>query len=138
MAFIILLQTYSKIFHSLLLSVCKKINLKFLKFGINMVLQTHYHLVLPSAIKLSLLRSSYITHLISFYRDGNTFSKYSMPVSENLPPLHLPYVGVFIYFFFHFLFYFFKFYFIFKLYIIVLVLPNIKMNPPQVYMCSPT
>ena len=29
-------------------------------------------------------------------------------------------------------FYFFKFYFIFKLYIIVLVLPNIKMNPPQV------
>ena len=29
---------------------------------------------------------------------------------------------------------FFKFYFIFKLYIIVLVLPNIKMNPPQVYM----
>ena len=31
--------------------------------------------------------------------------------------------------------YFFNF--IFKLYIIVLVLPNIKMNPPQVYMCSP-
>ena len=33
---------------------------------------------------------------------------------------------------------FFKFYFIFKLYIIVLVLPHIKMNPPQVYMCSPS
>ena len=32
---------------------------------------------------------------------------------------------------------FFFFNFIFKLYIIVLVLPNIKMNPPQVYMCSP-
>ena len=32
-------------------------------------------------------------------------------------------------FFFKF---FFKFYFIFKLYKIVLVLPNIKMNPPQV------
>ena len=32
-------------------------------------------------------------------------------------------------------FVFFLFYFIFKLYIIVLVLPNIKMNPPQVYMC---
>ena len=30
------------------------------------------------------------------------------------------------------------FYFIFKLYIIVLVLPKIKMNPPQVYMCSPS
>ena len=40
------------------------------------------------------------------------------------------------------LFYFFitvfEFYFIFKLYITVLVLPNIKMNPPQVYMCSPS
>ena len=32
--------------------------------------------------------------------------------------------------------FFFKFYFIFKLYNIVLVLPNIEMNPPQVYMCS--
>ena len=32
----------------------------------------------------------------------------------------------------------FFFYFIFKLYIIVLVLPNIKMNPPQVYVCSPS
>ena len=31
---------------------------------------------------------------------------------------------------------FFKFYFIFKLYNIALVLPNIEMNPPQVYMCS--
>ena len=31
-----------------------------------------------------------------------------------------------------------KFYFIFKLYIIVLVLPSIKINPPQVYMCSPS
>ena len=55
---------------------------------------------------------------------------------------------VFVYdFFWHFdynvfecrsLWFFFKFYFIFKLYIIVLVLPNIKMNPPQVYMCSPS
>ena len=34
--------------------------------------------------------------------------------------------------------FFFKFYFIFKLYIIVLVLPNIKMNLPQIYMCSPS
>ena len=37
-----------------------------------------------------------------------------------------------------FLFACFKFYFIFKLYNIVLVLPNIEMNPPQVYMCSPS
>ena len=44
----------------------------------------------------------------------------------------------FIYFFLILNFFFFKFYFIFKLYIIVLVLPNIKMNPPQVYMCSPS
>ena len=35
-------------------------------------------------------------------------------------------------------FLFFKFYFIFKLYNIVLVLPNIKMNPPQVYIRSPS
>ena len=34
--------------------------------------------------------------------------------------------------------YFFLFYFIFKLYNIVLVLPNIEMNPPQVYLCSPS
>ena len=38
------------------------------------------------------------------------------------------------------IFVFFSFFsnFIFKLYIIVLVLPNIKMNPSQVYMCSPS
>ena len=35
-------------------------------------------------------------------------------------------------------FFFFSFYFIFKLYIIVLVLPNIKMNPSQVYPRSPS
>ena len=34
--------------------------------------------------------------------------------------------------------FFFLFFFIFKLYITVLDLPNIKMNPPQVYMCSPS
>ena len=34
--------------------------------------------------------------------------------------------------------FFFYFYFIFKLYNIVLVLPNIEMNLPQVYMCSPS
>ena len=39
------------------------------------------------------------------------------------------------YFSYGFLFFYF---FIFKLYIIVLVLPNIKMNPSQVYMCSPS
>ena len=32
-----------------------------------------------------------------------------------------------------FIFLFFKFYFIFKLYNIVLVLPNIEMNPPQTF-----
>ena len=33
---------------------------------------------------------------------------------------------------------FFLFFFIFKLYNIVLVLPNIEMNLPQVYLCSPS
>ena len=37
-----------------------------------------------------------------------------------------------------FYYYYYYFNFIFKLYIIVLVLQNIKMNPPQVYMCSPS
>ena len=40
-------------------------------------------------------------------------------------------------FFWHHFLFFLLFYFIFKLYSIVLVLPNIEMNPPQVYMCSP-
>ena len=31
--------------------------------------------------------------------------------------------------------FFFNLILFFKLYIVVLVLPNIKMNPPQVYMC---
>ena len=34
--------------------------------------------------------------------------------------------------------FFLLFYFIFELYNIVLVLPNIEMNPPQVYTCSPS
>ena len=46
--------------------------------------------------------------------------------------------GIFFFFFLMSFNFFFKFYFIFKLYNIVLVLPNIKMNPPQVYMCSPS
>jgi len=39
---------------------------------------------------------------------------------------------------FYFYLFIFKFYFIFKLYNIVLVLPNIEMNPPQVYPHSPS
>ena len=39
---------------------------------------------------------------------------------------------------FFFLSFFFNFYFIFKLYNIVLVLPNIEMNPPQLYPRSPS
>ena len=42
------------------------------------------------------------------------------------------------FFLFSFFCLFLKFYFIFKLYIIVLVLTNIKMNLPQVYMWSPS
>ena len=45
-------------------------------------------------------------------------------------------VFFFLYSFYLFIYLFFNF--IFKLYIIVLFLPNIKMNPPQAYMCSPS
>ena len=59
----------------------------------------------------------------------------------------IPSTAIFFFLFFQFLLYFLicnlcvffiLFYFIFKPYKIVLVLPNIKMNPPQVYMCSPS
>ena len=57
----------------------------------------------------------------------------------------MPLCVCFLFFFFFFFgiiiffsFFFFSFYFIFKLYVIVLALPNIKMNPSQVYMCSPS
>ena len=80
-----------------------------------------------------------------------TFSLSSITFMSVLPGINLmilstvpcpcPYWLSMFFFFLRNLFlfiYFFKFYFIFKLYIIVLVLPNIKMNPPQVYMCSPS
>ena len=53
-------------------------------------------------------------------------------------PLFLPCRQVHQYHFPQFRLCTFLFYFIFKLYNIVLVLPNIKMNPPQVYLCSPS
>ena len=58
--------------------------------------------------------------------------------THTLHPSYLSILQNWKFFFFFFLILFFKFYFIFKLYITVLVLPNIKMNPPQVYMCSPS
>ena len=56
----------------------------------------------------------------------------------NLKGIILSEISQGIFSFFFFWIFFFEFYFIFKLYIIVLVLPNIKMNPSQVYMCSPS
>ena len=53
-------------------------------------------------------------------------------------PLKELFFSFYYYYFFVIKSVFFKFYFIFKLYVSVLVLPNIKMNPPQVYMCSPS
>ena len=57
-------------------------------------------------------------------------------IKENLVLKNGFYRGITYYIFFQF--FFFKFYFIFKLYNIVLVLSNIEMNPPQVYLCSPS
>ena len=76
-----------------------------------------------------------------------------IPLLSFLPPGRIPKhnccsssgttAGIFLFICFNLLFFFFKwflkkFYFIFKLYVIVLVLSNIKMNLPQVYMCSPS
>ena len=80
------------------------------------------------------------------------FGKFSAIISSNIfsgpfslsspsgTPIMRMFVHLFFYFFLTFILfiYFLFFYFIFKLYIILLVLPNIKMNPPQVYMCSPS
>ena len=78
---------------------------------------------------------------LSFFLSLSPIPKAGRPQnSALLPPLVLstftPWhssLNSWLYFFFSFFFNF-----IFKLYIIVLVLPNIKMNPPQVYMCSPS
>ena len=50
----------------------------------------------------------------------------------------LHFLKFYLFIYFYLFFNFFKFYFIFKLYNIVLVLPNIEMNLPQVYMCFPS
>ena len=55
---------------------------------------------------------------------SSSFTPFTFPRGRDLTPADV------LFFFSDFFF----FYFIFKLYIIVLVLPNIKMNPPQVYM----
>ena len=76
--------------------------------------------------------------LLKCHLSGEVFSNYS---SSNTPCLVTIYFHTLLYFNSQYLWIieiFFKFYFIFKLYIIVLVLPNIKMNLPQVYMCSPS
>ena len=62
------------------------------------------------------------------------FVRYLLFVCELDLGTHFFFKNLFLFIFFPFLlFYYFIFNFIFKLYIIVLVLPNIKMNPSQVY-----
>ena len=78
-------------------------------------------------------RLSLFKMILSLYHDGNNSQAcHSTCCCQISGPT------CFVLFCFLFYFYFFKFYFIFNLYKIVLVLPNIKMNPPQVYMCSPS
>ena len=62
---------------------------------------------------------------------------FSVPLGKYVGVNLLDYIKC-LFFSFLFLGFFFKFYFIFKLYNIVLVLPYIKMNPPQAYTCSPS
>ena len=97
---------------------------------------THLSPVEIRVIFISLYRKADIpvTLIISFklWIIGHKYHK----LKSILVPLfqHLPLWSYVLYLFI----YLFKFYFIFKLYIIALVLPNIKMNPPQAYMCSPS
>ena len=84
------------------------------------------------------------------YPNSCPFSRWCHPtISSSVVPFSscpqsFPASGSFLFLFFFFFFFLggqglrIFFYFIFKLYIIVLVLPNIKMNPPQAYMCFPT
>ena len=67
----------------------------------------------PNLIKLSLLKEVCMCVFVRVFNSSCHMEKISMTVHQIL-------------FFFYFI------NFIFKLYIIVLVLPNIKMNPPQV------
>ena len=106
----------------------------------------HIPLGCPSAMASSALFHasnldwSSISHMIIYM-----FHCYSLKLShpQLLPQspkvcLFVCFFFLFIYFFvcmFFFLFYFFNLILFFKLYIIILVLPNIKMNPPQVYLC---
>ena len=84
--------------------------------------------------------------ILSEAYDGESVSCFSpsfLGFAQSLVFLGFYFFSFFFFFFFFFffyfiLFYFFKFYFIFKLNITVLDLPNIKMNLPQVYMCSPS
>ena len=80
------------------------------------------------------VRKVFSSYLLKYFL-SSFFSLFSFwdPYNENVCAF------IFLFFLTFILFiYFLFFYFIFKLYIILLVLPNIKMNPLQVYMCSPS
>ena len=78
-------------------------------------------------------------HFIDFQFNVTVIREHGLKDSNLLNFLRLTCGSAYgVFFFVVVLFCFFKFYFIFKLYITVLDLPNIKMNPPQVYMCSPS
>ena len=86
----------------------------------------HIHIHTHILLVLFLWRTLTDTMIFSFRQFKNSFS-----VTGN----------GYLWFFFVFVvenFFFFYFFFIFKLYNIVLVLPYINMNPPQVYTCSPS
>ena len=118
----------------------------------NFILQSHYIVLGPYSVFV--LRPSQYVFLEKEMATSLWYSCLKIPWTEE--PGRLQSMGLqeldmterlsaqqyvcFFFFLIFFLFFylFFKFYFIFKLYIIVLVLPNIKMNPPQVYMCSPS
>ena len=99
------------------------------------VVQLYEDTSLSSYETSSCVKSTSLTHLVTSHSSPFSFPWYPLPwFTPSFPgdfsASSFTSCNPFFFFFFS--------NFIFKLYIIVLVLPNIKMNPPQVYMCSPS
>ena len=86
----------------------------------------------------NLVPFTYNNLTVFHYRRGHLKDIHSMVLGSGITAKGIRQEKAFIHTLYNQRNFFFNFILFFKLYIIVLVLPNIKMNPPQVYMCSPS